>query len=274
MYTLYLAFKDNNDEKSSYYKDQLTSRFPSTIYAKLALNPNYTEESNLASERLKKLYQIAFDYYEQGNLDQANLLVSRALQQYPDNPFSDHLKLLGIMVDGKAEGQYKYQFELQQFIDSQPDSVLQEYARNMLQASQDFKAKEAQRSGARFIADFDQPHFFIVVYENKGDLPEKIPETVDNFAQSNFPDLDLKTGSLTLNEQQALVLVNKFQTRDQAMQFYRKFTGTASPLTDFKESKFNSFVITEDNFQIFYQTKKLDDYLKFFQEKYLNKNVE
>ena len=274
LYSLYLMLKDQGNDRSSYYKDQLTTRFPETVYAKLAQNPNYTEESNQASVRLKKIYEIAFDYYEKGDLDQARLLVSRALQQYPDNPFSDHLKLLGVMVDGKTEGQYKYQFELQQYIDSEPDSLLKIYAQGLLQSSQDFKAKEAQRTTARYIADFDQPHFFIVTYENKGDLADKVPAAVDKFAQVNFPNLDLKIGNLTLNEEQLMVLVNKFQTKDQAMKFYEKFTGPASPIAGFKDSKFNSFVITEDNFQIFYQAKKTDDYLKFFNEHYLNKNVE
>lgn len=269
LYLLYLIYKPSNQVKSENYKLNLTETYPSSIFAKLAINPNYKEESNETAERLQRLYKIAYDYYLQEDFNQAKLLVSRGLQQYPDNEFSDQLRILGIMIDGKIEGQYKYQYELQQFIENNPDSKLLDYANNLLAASRDFKTKELQRKGAQYISYFDQPHFFIFVYPNLEGYSELIPALIEKFTNDKYSNLDLKTGNLTLNEGFSIVLINKFQTKEEAMSFYEDFNKSNLMLPQDENIEFENFIITEDNFQILYQTKKTEDYLKFFEEKYI-----
>ena len=238
------------------------------IKAKLAINPNYREESNETAQRLQRLYKIAYDYYVQEDFNQARLLVSPGLQQYPDNEFSDQLRILGILIDGKIEGQYKYQYELQQFIENYPESKYLDYANNLLTASREFSNKELQRKGAKYITYFDQPHFFIFVYPNLGNYSELIPGLIENFINEKYSNLNLKTGNLALNEGFSLVLVNKLESKDLAMKFYDEFNKSELMLPKTDNVEFENFVITEDNFQIFYQTKKTENYLEFFKEKY------
>ncbi len=268
LYLLYLIYKPSDGIKAESYKEQLTETYPKSIYAKLAINPNYKEESNETALRLQRLYKIAYDYYLQEDFNQAKLLVSRGLQQYPDNEFSDQLKILGILIDGKIEGQYKYQYELQQFIENNPESSLLDYANSLLAASRDFKTKELQRKGAQYITYFDQPHFFIFVYPNLGSFSEIIPALIENFINEKYGNQNLKTGNLTLNEGFSIVLINKFDTKDQAMKFYDDFNKSDIQLPVDETIPFENFVITEDNFQIFFQTKKTEDYLKFFEQYY------
>jgi len=268
LYLLYLIFKTSNEATSENYKRKLTETYPASIYAKLAINPNYREESNETAQRLQRLYKIAYDYFLQEEFNQAKLLVSRGLQQYPDNEFSDQLRILGILIDGKIEGQYKYQYELQQFIENNPDSKFLDYANSLLTASREFKVKELQRKGAQYFSYFDQPHFFIFVYPNLGSFSELIPALIENFINEHYANLNLKTGNLMLNEGFSIVLVNRFQTKDEAMDFYEDFNKRDLMLPQDENIKFENFVITEDNFQIFYQTRKTEDYLRFFKEKY------
>jgi len=269
LYLLYLIFKADNEAKSEGYKQRLISAYPESIYAKLAENPNYREESNETAQRLQRLYQIAYDYYIQEEFNQAKLLVSRAIEQYPNNEFSDQLRILGILIDGKVEGQYRYQYELQQFIEAYPESSMVSYAQELLDASKDFKTKELQRKGAQYITYFDQPHFFIFVYPNLGANAEIIPALIENYIDEHNPDIDLKTGNLSLNEGFSIVLVNKFQTKDQAMDFYDAFIGSDLQFPGADEVTFETFVITEDNFQILYQAKRTENYNKFFEAHYL-----
>jgi tetratricopeptide (TPR) repeat protein len=269
LYLLYLIYKPNNETVAEGYKQRLTANYPESIYARLAINPNYREESNETALRLQRLYKIAYDYYTQDDYNQAKLLVSRALQQYPDNEFSDQLRILNILIDGKMEGQYRYQYELQQFIENNPDSKFVEYAKNLLDASKEFNTKELQRKGAQYITYFDQPHFFIFVYPNLGANVEIIPALIENFIDEKYPGQNLKTGNLSLNEGFSVVLINKFETRDLAMKFYNDFSKSDLRLPKDENVTFESFVITEDNFQIFYQTRKTEDYIKFFEKYYL-----
>jgi tetratricopeptide (TPR) repeat protein len=269
LYLLYLLIKPGNETIAESYKQRLTDKYPESIYAKLAINPNYKEESNEAAQRLERLYKIAYDYYTQDNFNQAKLLVSRALQQYPDLEFSDQLRILNILIDGKIEGQYRYQYELQEFIENNPDSKFLDYAKNLLEASKQFGTKELQRKGAQYFTYFDQPHFFIFVYPNLGANAEIVPALIENFIKENYPDQNLKTGNLSLNEGFSVVLINKFETQKEAMEFYDKFISSDLKLPIDENLTPERFVITEDNFQIFYQTKKTEDYINFFQKYYL-----
>ncbi len=269
LYLLYLIYKPTNVSKSESYKQRLTELYPTSLFAKLAINPNYREESDETAQRLQRLYKIAYDYFLQEDFNQAKLLVSRGLQQYPDNEFSDQLRILGILIDGKIEGQYKYQYELQQFIENYPESNMLNYANTLLAASRDFKTKELQRKGAQYITYFDQPHFFIFVYPKLESFAELIPSLIENFIDEKYPGQSLKIGNLNLNEGFSIVLVNKFESRELAMKFYDDFNRAEIMLPQDESIEFEHFVITEDNFQILYQTRKTEDYLRFFEEKYM-----
>lgn len=268
LYLLFLIYKPTDEATSEVYKQKLTEKYPASIYAKLAINPNFREESNETAQRLQRLYKIAYDYYLQEDLNQAKLLVSRGLQQYPDNEFSDQLRILGILIDGKIEGQSRYQYELQQFIENNPESKFLDYANTLLTASKDFKTKELKRTGAQYSSEFDQPHFFVFVYPNQGGFSEIIPALIENYIDENYQDQNLKTGNLTLNDGESLVLINKFQTMEQAMDFYDSFNKSDIKLPEGEKMKYENFVITEDNFQLYYQVRNTEDYLKFFIEKY------
>ncbi len=268
LYLLYLMYKERDDEKAETFKQQLIDTYPQTLFAKLAINPNYREESNETAERLKKLYEIAYDYYRQENYSQAKTLVNRAIELYPENSFTDKLRILGILIDGKVEGQTRYQFELQEFIKNYPESPMLDYAKSLLEASKNFKKKELQRKGARYITYFDQPHFFVLVYPNLGEITNLIPSLIDNYIEKKYANRNLKTGNLSLNEGFSIVLVNKFQTKDEAMKFYEDFNKSSVKLPESANIQYENFVITEDNFQIFYQARNVAGYLKFFKEYY------
>ncbi len=268
LYMMYLIFKTADIAKSDGYKDRLISKYPTTIFAKLAENPNYREENNETAIRLQRLYKIAYEYYSKEDFNQARLLVSRALEQYPDNEFIDQLKILQILIDGKLEGQDKYQYELQKFIDNNPDSRFKDYANTLLTASREFSNKELQRKGAQYMTYFDQPHFFILIYPNVGGFSEIIPALVEHYIDGKYPSLNLKTGNLILNEGFSLVLVNRFGSKAESMDFFKDFTKNGPTLPELENMSYEKFVITEDNFQIFYQTKKIEDYKQFFEDYY------
>ncbi len=268
LYTLYLIYKDNDAKLAGTYKEKLVNKYPKSLFAKLAENPNYKQESDEATRRLKRMYEIAYQAYKNGNYDQARPLVTRGIELYPDNPFTDKLKILGILVDGKLEGEARYQYELQNFIKQYPESPLRDYAQKLLDAAMNFQVKEAQRSGAKFKTYSDQPHFFILIYQNNLNIADSLSGALEQYLQQNYSDKKLNVGNLTFNDRLSLLLVNKFENKNDALAFLTTFEHT-EPLKDLlKDSKYEIFVITEDNFEILYKTKRLDNYLTFFNHYY------
>jgi hypothetical protein len=194
--------------------------------------------------------------------------VARGIELYPDNPFTDKLRILNIMIDGKLEGEARYQYELQNFIKTYPESPMKDYAQKLLDVARNFEVKEAQRSGARFNTYFEQPHFFIIVYENSLNIADQLSDSLGQYLAQHYPEKALNTGNLTFNDSQSLLLINKFDNKRAAETFLKIFQRD-KPLKDLlKDSNYSEFVITEGNFDIFYKTKRLGDYLKFYEQYY------
>ena len=131
----------------------------------------------------------------------------------------------------------------------------------------DFQQKRYNSAKARFIEDFTQKHLFIIVYNLDSDLSNKLPPLVDEYLEEkNFSNL--RTGNLILSDEKSMLLVNIFPGKGTAVNFLTDFNEEINLKDVFKGQMFDLFVITEDNFDIFYQTKDVSAYLAFFEKHY------
>lgn len=266
MYLLYIIFKEiNNIPKSEYYKNLLLAEAPESIYSKIIINPNYRAESQAASEKLKKVYAKAYANYKQGNYQQAMNLINDGLREYPDNDFVDNMALLKILVQGKSESIYKYQYELNNFIATYTESELLPYADSLVSASEQYQINLVNSTRAKYIPKFDKPHFFIFAYEPDQELSDALPKY---FKTLIADDSLLKIGNLILDEKNSLILISEFSDKQSAVDFNKKVEAEKPAEKINKTGKFYNFVITKDNFNILYQTRELDTYLKFYRKNY------
>ena len=269
LYHLYLIHK-NLGRDTEPYKSRLLAEYPNTTYAKLLANPNYTEESTAANEQLKKIYSNAYHLYENGQFEAALDTLNRGLNAYQETVFTPRLKLLKILITGKTEDINLYQYQLTEFIELHPDSDITPYAKQLLEASKNFLEKQRRLLGTEFVKYFEQEHYFVIVYESGKKLTETIYPLITRFNDTEFPEADLKTSNLILSEQYSMTMVSGIAEMPQAMTYYKKFTGADVISEKTQNSKFYKFVITKDNFNIFYQSKDLEAYLRFFNKNYTN----
>lgn len=267
LYQLYLLHKPNNPDKSNYYGETLKTKYPETIYAKLVDNPNYREENFAATSQLKKLYKRLYKLYEEGTYQEIVYSSDSALAIHPDNEFSDNLALLRVLAIGQSEEERKYQYELNEFIKKYQESDILDYATSLAEASENFQQERYNSGRARYIEYFNQKHFFVIVYNAKGSLTSELPTVVDDYIkQKNL--VSLKTGNLVLSESKSMIFIDSFPGKGTAGSFYGKFKNEVQLNEQFKGEKFDIFVITEDNFDIFYKTKDISSYLNFFEKHY------
>ncbi len=266
LYQLFLLYKTIDPNRSAERADLLKSDYPETIYAKLVDNPNYREESHAITEELKLIYNDAYRLYANGMVKEAQQKLDSTLILHPENDFSDNLKLLQIMCTGILDGQYRYQYELNNFMKNYSESELKPYAQQLVKHSEDYQINIFNSSAAKFNGNLNQKHYSVLVYANKAGLSESIPAEVDKFIQSN--SFALKTGNLVLDEKNAMVMINEFPGKGSAIKFVQKMASEL-PLSDtYKGETFYYLAISEDNFDVFYQTKDLDAYLNFFEKNY------
>ena len=268
LYQMYLINKNIEGGNFEKYKTQILEGFPNSIYAKILINPNYQQESKVASEKLKKVYQEAYSYYEVGRYDTAAQIIDRAQIGIEKNDFSDNLRLLEILILGKTDDVYRYQSALTEFPKEYPESDMNAYAQELLQSSHNLLDEVKSAKAVKFIQDFDQNHSFVLVYNFETYGEDELPSRVEKFIDKYFPEQGLKFAQLILTGSQSLIVVNQFNTQSEALTFFNLFNGDNTPLKGLNTLDFSNFVITKDNFDIFYQTKDIENYLSFFEKHY------
>ena len=65
-----------------------------------------------------------------------------------------------------------------------------------------------------------------------------------------------------------MILVDGLKSRADAIEYYDYFVAENKFIDNSNRSKFYMFVITKDNFDIFYNSKNLNGYLIFFDQNY------
>lgn len=271
LYKLYLIFKDSDVARAERYAAELKQQYPESPFAKILVNPNYQQESGLALEKQQKIYALAYEHYLQGNYKTSTQLIDEALG-LEKTPFHANLSLLKVLIIGKTENISQYQFSLESFIKSYPESEIIPYAQKLLQASRDYQERQEKQKGIQYIRSFEEPHYFVFVSAKESKLVETLSSTLESFNQTEFKELNLKVSTLILNDAYTLTLVSDLPRLSSALEYYRTFTEKQATFTGLKDHKFSSFVITKDNFDIFYRTKGLDEYLQFFQKNYHPEN--
>jgi tetratricopeptide (TPR) repeat protein len=271
LYKLYLIFKETDMARANQYAAQLKEKFPESPFAKILINPNYLQESGLVISKQKAMYKLAYEKFEAGDYAQARQLIESALL-LEKTSFTPNLELLKVLVIGELENISQYQLALDQFIKQYPESDVTEYAKKLLVASRDFQLKQEKEKGIQFIKSFEEPHYFVLVSETAAKKEGAISQTLESFNRTHFSDLGLKVSNLILNDSYTITLVADLPRVSSAIEYYKTFTENLTSFTELKSLKFNSFVITKDNFDIFYRTKGLDEYIRFFEKNYHPEN--
>jgi tetratricopeptide (TPR) repeat protein len=267
LYKLYLYYKENEDAQSEVYASRLKREHPNSTFTKILLNPDYLKESSQAIEKQKSLYKTAYEQFESGDYVLSVQTIEEAYA-IGENSFSPNLELLKILIAGKTEDINKYQYLLGEFIKLHGEDEIGAYAKKLLAASQNFQRDQEQKDGIQYIRSLEEPHYFLMVYKNEENMSMAATSALAKFNNTNFKDLKLKTSNMVLNDMYTITLVADLPGITTALDYLKTFNEKQGSLTELRNLKFHNFVITKDNFDIFYRTKGLDEYLKFFQRNY------
>jgi tetratricopeptide (TPR) repeat protein len=271
LYTLYLIHKDSAQAEAETYANLLKTKYPNSSFAKILINPDYLHESGLAVEKQKVFYKKAYEDFQTQNFIGANLGIDEGMA-LGETSFSANLKLLRVLIVGETENIAKYQYELEQFIKTNEVSSLVPYAKKLLETSRQFQQTEEKRRGIQYVRSFEEPHYFVIIHQKKDKIENVVTSMLEAFNSKNFPDLTLKTSNLILNDEYGITFVADLNGKSAATEYFKTFIEKRGSITPLGNYNFHNFVITKDNFDIFYRTKGLDEYIQFFEKNYQAQN--
>ncbi|MBX2895140.1 MAG: hypothetical protein KF763_06845 [Cyclobacteriaceae bacterium] len=271
LYKLYLIAKDTDPARAEVYANELKSNHPRSTFTRILINPDYMRETSVAAEKQKLIYQDAYTLFQNNNLRAAQDKLKQALQE-GETTFTPQLELLQVLITGKTEDITRYQFELGEYIKKYPDGELKPYAEELLAASKNLLNRLERARGIQFLKSLEGTHSFVIVYNTTDKITIPVSNALDKLNNTQFKELKLTTTNIILNEEKTITLVSDLPNKSTALSYFDKFLAQIAPTKPVANYKFNSFVITKDNFQIFYRTKALDEYLTFFDRNYQKQN--
>lgn len=102
-YSLYLDYAKTNKAKSESYKNMVLAKFPSSVYAKTILDPNFSAKQNALDIEVNKIYNVVFEDYEKKQFPQVINGVNEVNQRFPGNSLQAQYGYLKVISIGRTQ---------------------------------------------------------------------------------------------------------------------------------------------------------------------------
>ena len=123
----------------------------------------------------------------------------------------------------------------------------------------------------KFYTDADL--FYVMLFPDKWRKNEEIKNRVSLFNEKYFSNTTLATTNLLLNNATQMIIVKQFPNKQKGLNYYTAIRENAEVFKDVDKLQIIQMLIAPDNFAKLYQTKKVQEYMQFF-EKILIKEPE
>ena len=281
-YELYRLYNDlENQPKSDTYKNLILTRYPESDCAKLLINPNYYKEAQSKRKEVNNLYE---DTYKAFTNQQYYMVINNsdvALAKFPGDtalmPRFEYLKALSI---GKIEVVDSLVAGMQRILVKYPKSSVRPLAQKVL----DYLKNQRNSNGEPIVTDstnLPEPvsklytfspnsiHFFILIVDNNRVDVNALKIRIADF-NSKYHDLEkLQVNSLLLDGSQEMVTINNFDNNDKALNYYISIQNNPYVFTKLENTGgYSDFVISADNYPIFFRNKDIKQYQRFFEKYY------
>ncbi len=277
LYRLSLALKDQ--KKSDYYKDIFLTKYPETEYAKIIRNPGYNSEKEGNMSEAEQLYTETFQLYKDSNYTAVIAKCEVADTALGKTPLLSKFDLLHALAIGHTQGVDAFEGALTRMIIKYPKSDVKDKAQEYLDLIKKQKGKGKSitetkkdsiiKSAAEYLFDKDAEYFWVFIYDGNTDI-NKIKIKLSDINTEYYNLENLKVDYIMLDKDRNMVTVKSFGGKEKAMTYYNLITKDKKDIfATLDPTKIKTFVISSENFPVFYKDKNIGDYLAFFQEKLL-----
>lgn len=283
-YLCYLVAKSmNKDQEAAAYKS-IIEQYPQDPALKAI--KNIDKESQKTAEGL---YRDAYLRYQAQ--DYAAVIAARNnfRSMYANTPWSAQFEYLYAMSLAHTADKNTYKDALVSLIDNYPDSEVRKHAEFQLttlqnmdkplaeqihldsSTTQEILVTEAMAEGVtkELYKDNGGQFFVMFIIKNKNPSPDQISAKLNEFIADKYLGNNIKAATAFLDEKNQLVLIKRFSSQSQAVEFYNTYNASKDAIVGKENSPLlETMIISQDNFKTLFSTKEIDAYRKFHKEKY------
>jgi tetratricopeptide (TPR) repeat protein len=276
-YYCYIAFKDLlNDSKVQYYYDKLVGKYPNSAHARAISDANFLNANAEKKRELEQYYAETFNAYQSGNYKTALEQCTEAPRKFgSQNPLNPKFALLSALCTGNILGNDAYCKALGDVITQFPNSPeatrAKEISRLLTCKGFEITSNNNENPDEAYTREDDKLHYFLAIL--KGDVKlDDVKASITDYNREKHKTEQLRISNIFLgtDTNTPIIVIRKFDTKEQSMIYYREVKNNKDFLGETKKS-YNKefFTVTQENYRRILKNKSLDAYRAFFNKEYL-----
>jgi TolA-binding protein len=291
-YQLYLMGISIPDEAlASKYKAKIMSGYPNSDYAMIIENPDYNNEVLAKKNRVNSLYEETYQAFTRGQYRMVLLYSGEAIANYKDKELLPKFEYLKALSLAKLENNDTMLVVMNQIVKDYPSSsvtplaqeILTKFGKGTPTASTALNQDTLSAPKAGVAAGFtpgdtvvpsiykvnpNQTHFYIMMLNEQSSNVSATKIRISDFILKNFNNDNLSVNAILLDAGWQMITISSFRNAQAAMNFYSTIMLNEYVMLPLKGAEYKHFVISMENYPIFYREKKYDGYINFFNKNY------
>ena len=287
-YALYKMHNDlHHDEEALVYKGKIFDKYPTSSYAEFINDPTYFEKLQAQGREASDFYSKTYEAFEQGQFYRVKMNTERAMQLYEsDTAFMPRFAFLHAVAEGRLVSVDTMAFALYNLVRTYPRSSIAPYARRVLEdVNNEYHLglvltdlnkpeggdKPEVKKETLYLLDPNAEHFVMIVCETKSVRVDPLLVRISDFNKKEHRTRTFNVKSVVLDEARTIITIGNFEGQEKAASYVTSMEMSDYVLGGIDKTKYKIIPISTKNYPLFYQTKDVDEYLKFYESTNINK---
>ena len=272
-YLNHLYNRLGNTADAEKYKNRLLSEAPESIFAKIILDPTYLDRLAQQKGESEQMYEQAYQQFNNSEYETVIELANDALEQFPNDVLAPKFAYLKAISAGRLAGTNEaMRAEMKTVASNYPGTDIAGEAQNVIDfidgIDPEMKlADQVERAKELYTHSEAGAFYFVWLVDAKENIGQ-LSFDVQSFIIERFINVGLKFETVRLDDRHVLLIVKGLSDYQRARAYYSTFV---MDLEAIKNAMYENatFLISESNYVILEEDKKVEDYIEFFKKEYL-----
>jgi tetratricopeptide (TPR) repeat protein len=271
-YNLYrISLVTDNDPMRDKYRQLILDNYPGSEYARIIQDPTYNKVTRENRKRVDNYYSIVFDLFKDRQYQKVLVRCRKAKAIFADNHIQDKFDMLTAMTVGHLQPQDSFKLALENVIMMHPTSEVSAEAKRILALmKKGIKVDMGNNDGPKipYKHKFDAEFHLVLIIPGVDKRANKYKVDISNFNSKYYSKKPLNVSNIFIDPNNQLIIVKKLKGYDDALDYYKSFKLNKEQLTDIQQKGYPYFLISKENFVLFYKNKDINGYPKFFKKNF------
>lgn len=273
LYNLYRVNKEKNSSKSEAYRQRLLEKYPGSEFARILSDPAYYEKKMADLKMAERLYEDAYNAYNNEKFNDVIALCDDALKKHPHGLLAPKFLLLRAYSVARISDERSFKEELNNLIKTWPETAESKKAQEIIaflnQKIPELKIEEDKEIATElYIADTTVNHVFVLIVSDPAFNINLATFDVISYNIDNYTNKNYRTEGLLVDNKYIMISVSGFSDYAQTFDYYSAFR-TDQIVRNPSGTKMMTFIISINNLKALNNDKNPGLYQLFFMENYL-----